>query len=649
MIPRRSDGTSRSSCSSGRSPSWRPTSTPRRAAGSASSPSSTAARAGPTGAAARAPTGSRGAAGSRPSPRASTCASHGGSSRSRSCGPRSRTGRLSYSKVRALTRVEEVEREEDLLSLAEHATAAQLERLVRAYRGVVAVERSEPERWVAWSHDDDGSLLLRARLSADEGALVVAALEAAREAAWERVRTRQALPRKRPSRRRTRPASARTLPRKRRRRGGEALADALVLMADTMLAAGPAARTGGDRHQVVVHVDAAVLAGAPGAAGCCELADGTPLAPETARRLACDASIVALTERDGRTLDVGRKTRSIPPSLRRALAARDRGCRFPGCDRARVDAHHIQHWARGGDTSLDNLVHLCRHHHGLVHEGGFTVERRPGGKILFRRPDGRRIAPCPAAPPGRVAAMRTTRDRPRRLRAALHRADGPGLRGRRDAGRSPRPARSPAAEEPVGVSLGPQQDRDRPRHRGGAVGRHERHPHLDAQRARPLRLERGAGLARELDLELQPRRRGRRAAGRAGGGRAAADLQPLRGRGVDGGLRAQPPGLVRAGEERDERPCARRSAIFVVLRLSISEVRGVGVGVGVTVGVAVGEAVAASGRVAVRPARGAPRRTAAGGPPVRALGSARSERLVVLGPDPVAACRCRSRCSRCRR
>ena len=321
-------------------------------------------------------------------------------------------GRLSYSKVRALTRVEEVEREEELLSLAEHATAAQLERLVRAYRGVVAVERSEPERWVSWSHDADGSMLLRARLTAEEGALVIDALEAAREAAWESVEPEMGASAEAPvevedasaeSSIEVESASAEA-----QASGGAALADALVLMADTMLAAGPAVRTGGDRHQVVVHVDAAVLSGAPGAAGCCELADGTPLAPETARRLACDASVVALTERGGRTLDVGRKTRSIPPALRRALAARDRGCRFPGCDRARVDAHHIHHWARGGGTSLDNLVHLCRHHHGLVHEGGFTVERRPGGEILFRRPDGRRIAPCPAAPPGRVAAMRTT-------------------------------------------------------------------------------------------------------------------------------------------------------------------------------------------------------------------------------------------------
>ncbi len=95
-------------------------------------------------------------------------------------------GRLSYSKVRALTRVEDVTGEDELVMLAEHASAAQLERLLRAYRGVVAVERAEPERWVSWSHDTDGSLLLRARIPAEEGALVVAALEAGREAVCER-------------------------------------------------------------------------------------------------------------------------------------------------------------------------------------------------------------------------------------------------------------------------------------------------------------------------------------------------------------------------------------------------------------------------------------------------------------------------------
>jgi hypothetical protein len=367
-------------------------------------------------------------------------------------------GRLSYSKVRALTRVETVEREEELLTLAEHASAAQLERLIRAYRGVVAVEREEPERWVSWSHDVDGSLLLRARLPAEEGALVVAALEAGREAALARAKTpADDVPAETPHARAAEDGPAETpaqvavdvpaeTPHARAAvdvpgetpgqvavdvpaetpaqvavdvptethvpSGRELLADALLLMADTMLAQGPASRTSGDRHQVVVHVDADMLAGRPGAAGRCELADGSPLAPETVRRLACDAGVVPLVHRNGRPLDVGRKTRSILPALRRALAARDRGCRFPGCDRARVDAHHIRHWAHGGETKLENLVHLCRHHHRLVHEGGFGIERRPGGELVFSRPDGRRLTPCPPAPPGRAAAVRIRRVSP---------------------------------------------------------------------------------------------------------------------------------------------------------------------------------------------------------------------------------------------
>ena len=117
-------------------------------------------------------------------------------------------GELSYSKVRAITRVDGLEREKDMLGLARHTTAAQLERLVRGHRGVLAVERSaqgaRAERWLTWDHDDDGSLLLRGRLPAEEGALLAAALDAAR-----RADARKALPRKRP-----RP---RTLPRKRSR------------------------------------------------------------------------------------------------------------------------------------------------------------------------------------------------------------------------------------------------------------------------------------------------------------------------------------------------------------------------------------------------------------------------------------------------
>jgi hypothetical protein len=146
---------------------------------------------------------------------------------------------------------------------------------------------------------------------------------------------------------------------------------------------------------VVVHVDADTLAGDDG--GGCALDDEAAVAPETARRLACDASVVTMSERNGRLLSVGRKTRSIPPALRRALLARDGRCRFPGCDnRLCVDGHHIEHWVRGGATNLDNLLLLCRRHHRLVHEGGYSVDQE--GR--FYDPWGQRVPPVPNAPPG---------------------------------------------------------------------------------------------------------------------------------------------------------------------------------------------------------------------------------------------------------
>jgi hypothetical protein len=114
------------------------------------------------------------------------------------------------------------------------------------------------------------------------------------------------------------------------------------------------------------------------------------------RRLLCDGSIVPMTDDErGYPLDVGRKTRAIPPALRRALQSRDRGCRFPGCTNKRfTDGHHIEHWADGGETKLANLVLLCRVHHRLVHEEGFTVEHTSTG-LCFRTPDGRRAQDVP--------------------------------------------------------------------------------------------------------------------------------------------------------------------------------------------------------------------------------------------------------------
>ncbi|MGK2927330.1 MAG: HNH endonuclease signature motif containing protein, partial [Lysobacterales bacterium] len=102
---------------------------------------------------------------------------------------------------------------------------------------------------------------------------------------------------------------------------------------------------------------------------------------------------------DGEPLSVGRKTRSIPPAIRRALRRRDGGCRFPGCCATRyVDAHHIHHWADGGETRMDNLVLLCRRHHRLVHEGGFGLKVAIGGGFRFTEPNGTLL---PNAPDGR--------------------------------------------------------------------------------------------------------------------------------------------------------------------------------------------------------------------------------------------------------
>ena len=121
-------------------------------------------------------------------------------------------------------------------------------------------------------------------------------------------------------------------------------------------------------------------------------------ASEAARRVACDAGLVVLRHApDGGVLDVGRRTRTVPTALRRALEGRDRNqCQFPGCSSRHCDAHHVVHWADGGATQLANLVLLCRFHHRAVHEEGFQVVADAAGRFQFLRPDG---APLPAAPP----------------------------------------------------------------------------------------------------------------------------------------------------------------------------------------------------------------------------------------------------------
>jgi hypothetical protein len=152
----------------------------------------------------------------------------------------------------------------------------------------------------------------------------------------------------------------------------------------------------GDRYQVVLHVEPPNDV-CPVAHHVLEVADGgIGVSAETSRRVSCDASLVVVREdADGNVLDVGRKTRTVPTRIRRALTARDHHCASPGCNARRYDGHHIVHWLDGGRTSLGNLVLLCRRHHMWVHEGGVGVEITGEGAALFWRPDGRRIEPVP--------------------------------------------------------------------------------------------------------------------------------------------------------------------------------------------------------------------------------------------------------------
>jgi hypothetical protein len=377
-------------------------------------------------------------------------------------------GELTFSQVRALTRVADSTTEADLLQLARGATTAQLERMIRTYRRGTAQDEAEREREQFASRalsifpDDDGMYVVRGRLMPEEAALLMRAVDAAGNALYREHRGIFEDTAKEAAQRR---------------------ADALALIAERALAVGfgdersndaaagagggvdaaageaadqssptaatatvgapaPLSGTRAERYQVMLHVDAAALSAEPPAestmdvsperpqsgrgdvscerpqsgrrdascerpqsgrrdASCerpqsgrrdasCEappagrgnvsgerrhLEDGTRISHETSRRLCCDASIVrVMRDRSGSVLDVGRRTRTISPALRRALEVRDRGCRFPGCGLRFTDAHHVRHWADGGETSLANCLLLCTHHHRLVHEGGWRIE-----------------------------------------------------------------------------------------------------------------------------------------------------------------------------------------------------------------------------------------------------------------------------------
>ena len=319
-----------------------------------------------------------------------------------------REGSISYAKVRALTRVATPEREAELLEFARAGSAAKLERTVRMWKKLsrdaelTAEQARRRSRTFSVFVDGDGMYVVKGRLEPEVGAVLMRAVEAASDALFRCEDDAGTGSRGDES------GDPRPEPKQRR-------ADAVGLLAERALAAGfggeartashgepltaPRAESGtrAERYQVMVHCDAATLA-AEGEPGRSDL-DGIRVSAETSRRMACDAAVVAMVHaKDGAMLNVGRRTRTIPPHIRRALEERDRGCRFPGCGCRFTEAHHVKHWADGGETSLGNTLLLCRRHHRAVHEGRVKVSVNGDGTVLFFTPKGRMLVDAPKPP-----------------------------------------------------------------------------------------------------------------------------------------------------------------------------------------------------------------------------------------------------------
>ena len=275
------------------------------------------------------------------------------------------SGDLSYSKVRAMTRVAGQFNEDELLSFALKTTTARVEERCRELRcgssdSLGSVQRAMANRSLRLHRDAErGVMTISIELPMETGELVAKAIDKARDDSTSHVEFADES------------WSARQ-------------ADAMVSMASSYLSGQDGERNSSDDYLVTIHVDQSALAGGHGRSS---------LPIESVKRLCCDGQVVILGENEhGQPLNIGRKTRTVSTAIHRALRARDQGCRFPGCQHTRfVDAHHIEHWSNGGETSLDNLMLLCSEHHKLIHEGGFSIERDYQNQWFFKRPDGRSI------------------------------------------------------------------------------------------------------------------------------------------------------------------------------------------------------------------------------------------------------------------
>ena len=315
-------------------------------------------------------------------------------------------GRLSYSKVRALTRVVTPEREDELLSVALSADAAQLERVVRAIRSIDQREREasegEVESTASWEWNSDGTLSVRMRLSALDGASFLAATV---RAEYERTRTSSPgdagpsvtdlvaaqIDSAGTSDREAEIEEAGLEPADQRlwRHTPANIAPAVVLMAETMQSAidVPTFTPGAE---VVVHSQSSE-ADSYGADSYVE--GGPALSAVEEADASCSGTKTEVRHgKQGSITSWGRRTRTPSTRTLRAILARDGGCRYPGCGRTKhLHAHHVRFWSRGGATTPDNLVLLCSSHHRALHRGEFSITAHALQQFTFHRQDDHRL------------------------------------------------------------------------------------------------------------------------------------------------------------------------------------------------------------------------------------------------------------------
>jgi hypothetical protein len=294
-------------------------------------------------------------------------------------------GKLGYQHMSLIARVADQvgsdvvrEQQSTLLAAAEKLNANDFSLLTRKLRDIVDPDgalkdanKAYDQRQLHLSQSLDGVFFMDGRLDPESGAIVKTALDALMTPVAGDDRT-----------------------------AAQRRCDALTELARRQMHAGSLPQVHGVKPHLTVTVSAAALAGVAGAEPGSVRSAG-PVPTETVRRLACDAALaVVVLDDEGEPLDAGRTTRTIPPAILRALAVRDGGCRWPGCDRPVewTDGHHRHHWAQGGETKLRNLVLLCRQHHRKVHEGRWQLVQKADGSFAARDLHGQTVVtPLPAA------------------------------------------------------------------------------------------------------------------------------------------------------------------------------------------------------------------------------------------------------------